>query len=121
MFNLVSKVQAVSLGQIGGDTNLLLKEDAPIYNASQGSFNWQNLFNFVAQTLFFISAIACFVYLIWGGINMITSSGETAKKEKARNQIVFALIGLLIVGAAFAIWRLILHIVGVDNSLSVGF
>lgn len=118
MFNLISKIQAASLGQIGEGSNLLLKSN--IYDETSSTFNWMEVFNFGAQVLFLVAAIACFVYLVMGGVTMITSEGEAAKKAKARNQIVFAAIGLLVVGAAFAIWRLILAVVGMSD-LKTGF
>jgi len=54
-----------------------------------------------------IAAIAFFFILIIGGIRWIMSGGDKANTEAARNQITAALVGLVIVFAAWAILQLI--------------
>jgi hypothetical protein len=39
--------------------------------------------------------------LIWGGFNWITSEGEKTRVGKARDRIVYSIIGLLVVFLAF--------------------
>ena len=45
--------------------------------------------------------------IIWGGITMMTSAGNTEKATKGKNIIVWAIIGALILGGAYAITRLV--------------
>ena len=54
-----------------------------------------------------IAAVVFFFMLVIGGIKWITSGGDKTQTEGARNQITAALIGLVIVFAAWAIIRLI--------------
>jgi len=54
-----------------------------------------------------IAALLVFVYLVFGGIQWITSGGDKAGVESARNRITAALIGLVIVAAAWAIIKII--------------
>jgi hypothetical protein len=54
-----------------------------------------------------IAALLAFVYLVWGGIEWITSGGDKAGMEAARSRITNAFIGLFIVAAAWAITKLI--------------
>ena len=54
-----------------------------------------------------IAAIVFFFMLVIGGIRWITSGGDKAQTEAARNQITAALIGLVIVFAAWAIINLV--------------
>jgi hypothetical protein len=61
-----------------------------------------------------IAGILVFVYLVWGGIQWITSGGDKAKTEEARSRITAALIGLAIVAAAWAVMQLISFFFGVD-------
>lgn len=61
-----------------------------------------------------LALILAFVYLIWGGIQWITSGGDKAQTEAARNRITTALVGLAIVAAAWAIMRLIGFFFGID-------
>ena len=61
-----------------------------------------------------IAAIIFFFILVVGGIRWIASGGDKAQTEAARNQITAALVGLVIVFAAWAIIALIKVFFGVD-------
>lgn len=61
-----------------------------------------------------VAAIAVFAFLVWGGIQWITSGGDKGKVEEARGRITNALIGLAIVAAAWAIMNLVSYFFGVD-------
>ncbi|MBI5619505.1 hypothetical protein HY950_00925 [Candidatus Gottesmanbacteria bacterium] len=65
-------------------------------------------------TLLIISALLAFFYLILGGIQWITSGGDKANMEAARNKITHAIVGLIIVGAAWAIMILVQNFLGVQ-------
>ena len=66
------------------------------------------------QVALIIAAILTFAYLIWGGIQWITSGGDKAQYEAARGRITAALIGLAIVAASYAIMSLVGHFFGID-------
>ncbi|GEM_PF-889529 len=59
-----------------------------------------------------IAALLVFFYLIWAGFQWITSGGEKGKTEAARNRIISALIGLLILASSYAILTLALRFLG---------
>ncbi len=61
-----------------------------------------------------IAAIVFFFMLVVGGIRWIMSGGDKGQTEAARNQITAALIGLVIVFAAWAIAQLVGTFFGVD-------
>jgi TRAP-type C4-dicarboxylate transport system permease small subunit len=54
-----------------------------------------------------VAAIVFFFILVIGGIRWIASGGDKAQTEAARSQITAALVGLVIVFAAWAIVALI--------------
>lgn len=54
-----------------------------------------------------VAAIVFFFILVIGGIRWIASGGDKTQTEAARNQITAALVGLVIVFAAWAIVSLI--------------
>lgn len=66
------------------------------------------------QLTMVIAAIVFFFILVIGGIKWITSGGDKAQTESARNQITAALVGLVIVFAAWAILQLIKTFFGID-------
>ena len=58
-----------------------------------GAINW-----FIA-----IAGLASVIFLVYGGVQYITSSGDTGKTQKAKQMILYALIGLGIVALSFSI------------------
>ncbi len=82
-------------------------------------FGFTCIGNFVSNIVsmaFIISGIAFFLILVWGGIDWLTSGGDKAKVEGASKRITSALIGLAIVAASFAIYKLVLDFFGIDLS-----
>ena len=61
-----------------------------------------------------VAAIIFFFILVIGGIRWIASGGDKAQTEAARNQITAALVGLVIVFAAWAILALVKVFFNVD-------
>lgn len=48
-------------------------------------------------------ALVAVIFIIVGGINYMTSAGDAGKIQKAKNTILYAIIGLIICVLAFAI------------------
>lgn len=86
----------------------------------KGDFNSLNNISFpviigsLVKLLLIIAAVIFFFMLVIGGIKWIASGGDKAQTEGARNQITAALVGLVIVFAAWAIIGLIKAFFGVD-------
>lgn len=59
------------------------------------------------------AGLIAFVYLLLGGIQWITSGGDKAGVDAARQKILAAVIGLIIVFATWALIRLIEGFLGV--------
>lgn len=74
--------------------------------------NIGTLISAVVGTLLIVAALLAFFYLILGGIQWITSGGDKAGMEAARNKITHAIVGLVIVGAAWAIMLLVQNFLG---------
>ncbi|MFH0749887.1 MAG: hypothetical protein V1917_03160 [Candidatus Gottesmanbacteria bacterium] len=68
----------------------------------------------VVGTLLILAALMAFLFLILGGLQWITSGGDKAAMETARNKITHAIVGLIIVGAAWAIMMLVQSFLGVN-------
>lgn len=62
----------------------------------------QILTNALNLTYFILGSLAV-VMIIWSGISYITAAGDSGKIARAKNSLVFAIVGLIIVIAAFAI------------------
>ncbi len=74
------------------------------------------------NALLVISAILAFIYLVLGGIQWITSGGDKAGMEAARNKITHAIVGLIVVAAAYAIMILVSSFLGINflSGLDIG-
>jgi len=72
------------------------------------------LISALVGTLLIVAALLAFFYLILGGIQWITSGGDKAGMEAARNKITHAIVGLIIVGAAWAVMILVQNFLGVS-------
>lgn len=63
-----------------------------------------------------IAFLLAFFTLITGGIQWITSSGDKAGLESARDKITHALLGLIIVAATWSIMILVGNFLGINLS-----
>lgn len=61
---------------------------------------------------FYILGIVGVIILIYGGIQFMMSQGDAGKAQKARQTIIYAIIGIIVVIAAGAITRFVLENVG---------
>lgn len=64
--------------------------------------------------IFIIAFITAFFYVLIGGINWVSSGGDKEKLVTARNQITHALVGLIVVGAGWAVMTLVSQFLGLD-------
>lgn len=94
------------------------------FNAQQAGFNITDLGSLmqgILNMVLVIAALLVFFYMIWGGIQWITSGGDKGKTEEARNKITAAIIGLAVLAASYALFRVVLYFLGISNPLSSGF
>lgn len=64
--------------------------------------------------LYIGAVILALFFLVWGGIDWITSGGDKQKLQSARQKIVFAIIGLVLAFLAFFIINLISNFFGIN-------
>ncbi len=88
-------------------------------DAPQAAFS-----SWIAKNLniaFIVATLMVFLYLIWGAFEWISSSGEKGKLESARNRMMHAAMGLIVLAATVAIFifiQSILHICIVEFGTS---
>jgi ABC-type Na+ efflux pump permease subunit len=66
--------------------------------------------------IFGAAAIALLIYLVLGGLQMMTSQGEPKAMQSAQAKITNALLGFVIVLVAFFIVQLLERIFGLQNT-----
>ena len=68
--------------------------------------------NSLLTAILVIAALLVFGYLIWGGFQWIGSGGDKGKTEAARNRIMAAIVGLIILAGSYAVLTIILRFLG---------
>jgi uncharacterized membrane protein len=58
-------------------------------------------------TVLMIFAILAFAYLIYGGVLFITSQGDSGKVTTARNTIMYAIIGIVVIVISYTLLQFI--------------
>jgi len=85
------------------------------FDSSQIPFtNLGRLLSNILLLLFFVAALLAFLFIIIGGIQWITAGGDKAAASSARDRITAAVVGLLIVVAAFAVTLIISAVFGIN-------
>jgi hypothetical protein len=80
--------------------------EGPLPTIAGGGYKFPNLASVVSEALkyiFPVAGILLFLYLIWGGFDYLVSMGDPKKAEAGKNKITHAVIGFLIIFAAFFI------------------
>lgn len=61
-----------------------------------------------------LSFVAALVYMLLGGFDWLSSGGDKAKLQSARDKITNALVGLIVVGASWAVMMIVGNFTGID-------
>lgn len=78
----------------------------------QGSVAVGSLIGNIVGLIFIFTFFLTFLYLLTGAMAWVTSGGDKASLEAARNKITHAIVGLLIVAATWAIMTIVAQFVG---------
>lgn len=78
-------------------------------NCDKGETEVNKVVKGVVDLLSIIVGIAAVIMIILGGLKYITSSGDTNKVSSAKNTILYAIVGLVIVAMAQFIVRFVLN------------
>jgi ABC-type multidrug transport system fused ATPase/permease subunit len=68
--------------------------------------------NSVMNLVMLVAALLVLMYLIWGAFDWLTSGGDKGKIDGARQKIMAAVVGLIILSASYAILLLAVRFLG---------
>lgn len=71
--------------------------------------------NSIISITMVICLLLVFYYFISAGLQWITSGGDKSKTEEARNKIVNAIVGIIIVSASFALVTFVAYVLGFES------
>jgi len=77
-------------------------------NAGSGTDNISSIMTLIVNIISIVVGFVSVVMIIWGGMKYVTSGGESGKITSAKNTIMYALIGLVVVALAQFIVRFVL-------------
>ncbi|MEX0649702.1 MAG: hypothetical protein WD200_01760 [Candidatus Andersenbacteria bacterium] len=100
---LAAPFQALAVGLTGDNFDFAGDADSDLITAIENIINWGLM----------LAALVAAIFLIIGGIQYITSQGDDTKAETAKNTILFAVIGLIVIGLAAAIVRFVIQAINV--------
>lgn len=60
-------------------------------------------------------ALAMLIYFVYGGLTWLTAGGDKAKVDSAQKTITNAVIGLIIVITAYALFKLVIGFLGLNQ------
>ncbi|MBQ6437776.1 hypothetical protein IJJ12_00140 [bacterium] len=109
---LIKRAQAATLG--GDAAGSTIKSSSQWVSGE--TIAWGKIIGSITTFLFSAASVLCLIFLIWGGIEMITSGGDKGKFDHGRGRMSSAVIGLLTVACSWAIWSLVMRLLGVDTS-----
>ena len=102
------KATLLTLGFLAVSASQVLAENITIGKPNEVSvIQIGQIFSALVAIAIVVAGLLTFAYLVLGGIEWITSGGDKAGMEQARNRITNALIGLGIVVAAWAVTKVI--------------
>lgn len=87
---------------------------SPINNPVAPTYQIGKIFGNIFGIFIFFASLLAFIYLILGGIQWITSGGDKAGVEKARDRIIHAVVGLILIASIWAIVSLIFPALGLS-------
>jgi hypothetical protein len=101
--------------------HLLAQITNPVLPHAIGSVGYQNggnalgkLISGVVGALFVAGFLLAFAMMMLGGIKWITAGGDKTKLETARDEITNSIVGIIVVGASFALTALIANFFGLN-------
>lgn len=78
-----------------------------IQNFGYGSIGISQFLSNLVTLFYTIAAIVALFMFLWAAFEWMTSGGEKEKVAAARNKIIYAIIGIILLATAFAILRIV--------------
>jgi TRAP-type C4-dicarboxylate transport system permease small subunit len=106
MKKLIEKLsQATLMGMVYAQDQIELQPPTGFENLAKISL--PGLISTGIKLVLVVAALISFIFLVYGGIRWITSQGDKERMTAAQSTITAALVGLIVVFAAWAIMKLL--------------
>ncbi len=71
--------------------------------------------------IFVLAVVIALFYLIWGGVKWLMSQGDKSAVDGARQHIIAALVGLIIIFLSYFILNFVLSFFGINSLTNIVF
>jgi cytochrome bd-type quinol oxidase subunit 2 len=96
---------AIEQGLCGGAE---LKFEAQTCNAGDSTTRLNKIISTVINIVSIVVGVVAVIMIVFGGLKYITSGGESSNVSSAKNTIIYAIVGLVVVALAQFIVRFVL-------------
>lgn len=101
------------LGSIGG-LGKFIPQGVDLTGETAAGGMLEKIFSMTLAIFTIIGGLTFVLYFVLGALSWITAGGATDKIEKAKNQMINAVIGLIIIVAAFSIISIVSIVMGLN-------
>ena len=113
MFGLLTLIaqQPIDLGTFTPPTKTYSEGSAEGFNALT------NLEAFISNLIGFMTALGALLFVIYfvlGAYEWISSGGDKGKLEKARNRMMYGILGMILIVGSYSLIGLLSGIIGID-------
>lgn len=101
---MIAKLLSTFIGRVSATaTDIKLKLPDTLVDESGGS----GIFQTIADLVFAFLAVVAFVSIIYSGIMMITAGGDATKFEAGKKNLLWSIIGVIIILLSYLIIKLV--------------
>lgn len=94
-------VDLIGGGNAGGDDG--------VQTVGDNKHNLAELVGSIVRGVIAVLGVVCVIFMVVGGVNYMTSTGDAQKVEKGKKTLLYAAIGLVICVLAFAITNFVIY------------
>jgi uncharacterized membrane protein len=103
---------------IPGTDGNIIKINPPGNVPSGGPSQMASILGDLIQFLMVLGILLSLIYLVWAGANWIMSSGDKQKLASAKQKLIYAIVGLIVIFFSFFLVSIISAVIGI-NLLSI--
>ena len=106
--------QPIDLGTFDPPTGAYSEGSGDDPSGGTALTNVETLISNVIGLLTVLASLMFVIYFILGAFEWISSGGDKGKLEKARNRMMYGVIGMIIIVGAYSLLGLLSGIIGID-------
>ncbi|MDD5626866.1 MAG: pilin [Patescibacteria group bacterium] len=108
LFTIISLFGLYSFTAIAADpTDTWKEQKIPVTGPEMSTDAPKNMVTIALNWFYIIAAVLCVAVIIWAGITYATAGGDEEKVGKAKNRLIYGIIGVALIIGAYAITQLI--------------